>query len=67
MALYLLWCVQVHRDWRDAADRLGAFVLWLRHAPGPVAIGEVAARADVVVRQPARINAVLAAVCDDRV
>lgn len=61
-ALYLLWCGQVHRDWRDAADRLGGFVLWLRHAPGPRSAGEVVVRPDVVVRQPARINAVLVAV-----
>jgi integrase/recombinase XerD len=61
-ALYLVWCRQVHRDWRDAADRLGAFVLWLCHAPGPTAIDAGGAQADVVVRHPARINAVLVAV-----
>jgi hypothetical protein len=36
-SMYLLWCHQVRRDWRGAAGGLGAF-------------GEVAARADVVVR-----------------
>ncbi|WP_238166225.1 tyrosine-type recombinase/integrase [Kribbella caucasensis] len=62
-ALYLLWCRQVHRDWRDAVDRLGAFMLWLRHAPGPgTTVGSEVARVDVVVRQPRRINAVLVAV-----
>ncbi|MGW1341322.1 tyrosine-type recombinase/integrase [Kribbella sp. NPDC002412] len=61
-ALYLRWCQQVHRDWRDAVDRLGAFMLWLRHAPGPRSLGVEVVRAEVVVRQPRRINAVLAAV-----
>jgi hypothetical protein len=33
LALYLRWCEQTGRDWRTAADRLGAFVTWLRHTP----------------------------------
>jgi hypothetical protein len=37
VSLYLLWCGQVHSDWWDAVDRLGAFMLWLRHAEGPAA------------------------------
>jgi integrase/recombinase XerD len=28
VSLYLLWCGQVHLDWWDAVDRLGAFMLW---------------------------------------
>lgn len=62
IALYLRWCEQVHQDWRAAADRLGAFMLWLRHAPGPRSADEALGGVDVVVRQPARINAVLVAI-----
>jgi hypothetical protein len=28
LALYLRWCVRTERDWRTAAERLGAFVTW---------------------------------------
>ena len=34
-AAYLLWCCQVHRDWRVGSTGWGAFMLSLRHAPGP--------------------------------
>src|SRR5260370_33859151 len=33
LALYLRWCEQGSRDWRTAAERLGGFITWLRHAP----------------------------------
>lgn len=61
VSLCLLWCGQVHRDWWDAVDRLGAFMLWLRHAQGPAALAGTSS-AGLVVRQPGRINAVLVAV-----
>ncbi|MEV6415660.1 hypothetical protein [Kribbella sp. NPDC051718] len=61
VSLYLLWCGQVHRDWWDAVDRLGAFMLWLRHAEGPAA-GAGISSPGLVVRQAGRINAVLVAV-----
>jgi|SRR2546430_1581337 len=35
VALYLIWCGLTGLDWRTAADRLGSFVLWLRHTPVP--------------------------------
>lgn len=61
LALYLRWCETTGRDWRTAADRLGAFVTWLRHTPAdpdaPLAGPGLAA-----VRGPGRINRVLAAV-----
>ena len=33
LALYLRWCERSERDWRTAAERLGAFVTWLKHTP----------------------------------
>ena len=33
VALYLTWCQVAHLDWRSAADRLGSFIVWLRHTP----------------------------------
>ena len=62
VSLYLLWCGQVRRDWWDAVDRLGAFMLWLRHAEGPAAGAGTSGSRALVVRQPGRINAVLVAV-----
>jgi integrase/recombinase XerD len=66
VALYLMWCGLVGLDWRTAAERMGSFVLWLRHASsrgcrddGSVVVAGPGARA---VRGPRRINAVLAAV-----
>jgi site-specific recombinase XerD len=61
LALYLRWCARTGRDWRTAAERLGAFVTWLKHTP-------VDPEAPVVgpglpqVRSPGRINRILAAV-----
>lgn len=62
VSLYLLWCRQVHRDWWDAADRLGAFMLCLRHAEGPAVGAGTTGSHGRVVRRPGRINAVLVAV-----
>jgi hypothetical protein len=62
VSLYLLWCQQTHRDWWDAVDRLGAFMLWLRHAQGPAASRGISGSPALVVRQPSRINAILVAV-----
>jgi site-specific recombinase XerD len=64
--LYLTWCQLSRLDWRTASERLGSFILWLRHSPLPrddragavVLAGPGAAE----VRGPRRINAVLAAV-----
>jgi hypothetical protein len=33
LALYLRWCERSERDWRTGAERLGAFVTWLKHTP----------------------------------
>ena len=66
VALYLVWCGLTGLDWRTAADRLGSFVLWLRHAPAPGLAGDggvvVAGPGAREVRGPRRINTVLAAV-----
>lgn len=66
VALYLTWCVAAQSDWRTAADRLGSFILWLRHTPshdgrpGPSVV--LAGPGASEIRGPRRINAVLAAV-----
>jgi site-specific recombinase XerD len=66
VVLYLLWCGLTGLDWRTAADRMGSFVLWLRHNPTRGRDGEVsvvvAGPGARDVRGPRRINAVLAAV-----
>jgi integrase len=66
VALYLRWCGLTGLDWRTAAERMGSFILWLRHTPvarcgrdGGVVVAGPGARE---VRGPRRINAVLAAV-----
>ena len=33
LALYLRWCERSERDWGTRAERLGAFVTWLKHTP----------------------------------
>jgi integrase/recombinase XerD len=33
LALYMRWCERSGRDWRTAAERMGAFVTWLKHTP----------------------------------
>ncbi|QHE73884.1 tyrosine-type recombinase/integrase [Rhodococcus sp. WAY2] len=61
LTLYLRWCEHTQRDWRTAAERLGAFATWLRHTPiDPEAplIGPGLPE----VRGPGRINRILAAV-----
>ena len=64
VALYLTWCVVAHLDWWLAADRLGSFMLWLRHTPShggrPGASVVLAGPGADEVRGPRRINAVLA-------
>src|SRR5258708_2287079 len=65
VALFLMWCELTGADWRTAAERMGSFILWLRHSPsggrqgGGVVIAGPGANP---VRGPRRINAVLAAV-----
>jgi integrase/recombinase XerD len=61
LALYLRWCEQGGRDWRTSADRLGAFVTWLRHTPSDPD-SPVSGPGLPEVRSPGRINRVLAAV-----
>lgn len=61
LALYLRWCELTQRDWRTAAERLGAFVAWLRHSPSDAAAPTVGPGLPMV-RGPGRINRVLAAV-----
>ena len=61
LALYLRWCWRTERDWRTAAERLGAFVTWLKHTPAdPEA--PMAGPGLPLVRGPGRINRILAAV-----
>lgn len=64
VALYLSWCEWTGSDWRTAVDRMGSFILWLRHAPsGSLAGGSVVAGpGSPPVRGPRRINVVLAGV-----
>jgi site-specific recombinase XerD len=66
VALYLTWSRLAGLDWPTAAERLGSFVLWLRHTPsrgGKHGASVVLAGPGAnVVRGPRRINAVLAAV-----
>ena len=64
--LYLTWSRLTGLDWRTASDRLGSFILWLRHSPslrddqsGAVVLAGPGA---AEVRGARRINAVLAAV-----
>jgi site-specific recombinase XerD len=61
LALYLRWCGLTQRDWRTAAERLGAFVTWLRHTPSDAAAPTVGPGLPGV-RGAGRINRVLAAV-----
>jgi integrase/recombinase XerD len=61
LALYFRWCGRTERDWRTAAERLGAFVTWLKHTPAdPEA--PMAGPGLPLVRGPGRINRILAAV-----
>lgn len=66
VALYLTWAGLAGLDWRTAADRLGSFILWLRHTPShgsrPGASVVLAGPGADAPRGPRRINAVLAAV-----
>jgi integrase/recombinase XerD len=57
LALYLRWCVRR----RTAAERLGAFVTWLKHTPAdPEA--PMAGPGPPQVRGPGRMNRILAVV-----
>ena len=64
VALYLSWCEWTGSDWRTAVDRMGLFILWLRHAPSDSLAGGsvVAGPGSPPVRGPRRINVVLAGV-----
>src|SRR5260370_13522724 len=61
LALYLRWCERSDRDWRTAAERLGAFVTWLKHTPSDPEAVSVGPGLPAV-RGPGRINRILAAV-----
>ncbi len=61
LALYLRWCERSERDWRTAAERMGAFVTWLKHTPSDPEAVSVGPGLPAV-RGPGRINRILAAV-----
>ena len=61
LTLYLRWCERSERDWRTGAERLGAFVTWLKHTPSDPEAVSVGPGLPAV-RGPGRINRVLAAV-----
>jgi integrase/recombinase XerD len=61
LALYLRWCARTERDWRTAAERLGAFVTWLKYSPADPEAPMVGPGLPQV-RGPGRINRILAAV-----
>lgn len=64
IVLFFLWCRGADLDWRTAADRLGSFILWLRHAPADAPAGGWVSPGPGAkpVRGPRRINRVLIAV-----
>jgi len=61
LALYLRWCGLTSRDWRTAADRLGAFITWLKHTPSDPG-APTAGPGVKQVRGPGRINRILTVV-----
>ena len=61
LALYLCWCERSGRDWRTAAERLGAFVTWLKHTAADREAPAVGPGLPAV-RGPGRINRILSAV-----
>lgn len=70
IALYLRWCGRTGRDWRAAADDMGLFITWLRHAPKHVSgVEAVHGHGELLVgpgREPVRgarrVNNILAGV-----
>jgi len=63
LALFLRWCAHTGRDWRAAAEDLGAFMVWLKYTPAGESAGVVVAGpGGPPVRGEGRINRVLAAV-----
>lgn len=68
IALYLRWCERTSRDWRTAAEHMGMFMTWLRHAPASAADGAAesggvfAGPGREPVRGERRVNLILAAV-----
>ncbi|MEU6184254.1 tyrosine-type recombinase/integrase [Streptomyces coeruleorubidus] len=63
IVLFLRWCALLGLDWRSAAGHLGAFMLWLRHAPASATAGWVSPGPGAKpVRGPRRINRILIAV-----
>lgn len=54
MALFLVWCQSIGRDWRSTPPEFGRFLLWLRYYEPGAAAGAVRR----VVRGERRINAV---------
>ena len=55
LALYLRWCERSERDWRTGAERMGAFVTWLKHTPSDPEAVSVGPGLPAV-RGPGRIN-----------
>ncbi len=62
IALYLTWCARTGSDWREGAARLGAFMLWLRHAELDQPATVIPGPGHRPVRGARRINTVLAGV-----
>jgi integrase/recombinase XerD len=61
LALYLTWCQRTDRDWKTA-DRLGSFMIWLRHTPVRRGTRVLVGPGVPPVRGPRRINFVLTVV-----
>jgi site-specific recombinase XerD len=62
IGLYLRWCASTGREWQTAAERMGAFMLWLRYAPSRGASVVTPGPGAKPVRGARRVNTVLAAV-----
>jgi integrase len=62
LALFLSWCRMTGRDWREAGEVLGSFILWLRHNPNRDSAQVLIGPGIEPVRGERRINAILAAV-----
>lgn len=70
IALFLRWCRRTGRDWVCGVERLGLFMVWLRHAGAAVSSVDALAEGGEVLAGPGappargarRVNAVLAAV-----
>ncbi|MFF4625489.1 hypothetical protein [Nonomuraea jabiensis] len=62
LVLFLSSCRMTGRDWREAGEVLGSFILWLRHNPNRDSAQVLIGPGAEPVRGERRINAILAAV-----